>query len=777
MLNKLKIFLMISLISSLGFSQTTQTIRGRIVDLDSESPLLGATVKVIDSDPILGSVTDLDGNYRIENVPIGRVNLQVSFVGYEERTIPNVLVTSAKEAIVNLPLKESVVGLEEIVVVAKDNNGEVLNEMVLTSARTFSVEETQRYSGALNDPARMVASFAGVTGNAEGNNDIVVRGNSPKGIQWRLEGIEIPNPNHFANEGATGGPINALNSFMLDDSDFMSGAFAPEYGNALSGVFDMKYKKGNNQRREYTASANMLGLDFTAEGPFNKQYNGSYIANYRYSSLQLLSDIGIFDFGGIPKYQDISFNVFLPAGKDHFISTFGLGGVSSIDVDDELDDGTPTFRGRNSAHLGIFGVSDTYFINKNTFIRNTISYSNYGSKLDANLPDGDGSFYNYENVDIQKSDIRLSSTYNLKINARHKVESGVILSSLNFNARANELNFELDVMENVLHDNDGTNTFQAYTSWKYRINEDLTFINGVHYLHFGLNGSSSLEPRFSMEWNFTERQAITAGFGIHSRIENVTTYLAKQTWQDGSTKTPNKDLKPTKAAHFVLGYQYMLNPYTQFKVEAYYQRLYDVPVEETTYFSLLNNYEGYVNRSLTNSGTGRNYGVELTLERYLNNGFYYLSTLSLYQSFYKAADGVERKTAFNGNYVANFLAGKEFQIGAPEKNKVFFVNTKMALIGGARYTPIDLQASRELGTEVRFEDRPFSMKGEDIFTLNLSAGIRKNKKKTTQEFKIDISNVTGNEGLVNQYYIEATGEIEESYQLPFLPNIIYSIKF
>jgi hypothetical protein len=255
--------------------QITQNIRGKIVDQDSQMPLIGATVLVAGSNPMIGSVTDADGNFRLTGVPIGRVTLKVTFMGYEERTIPNLLIGSAKEEILSITLAESVNTLEEVVITGDQPKGEVLNEMAMISAHTFSVEETQRYAGSFDDPARMVVAFAGVNGDAEGNNDIIVRGNSSKGILWRLEGIAIPNPNHFAGEGTTGGPINALSSKMLSNSDFFTGAFAAEYGDATSGVFDMKLKSGNNEQREYTASLSTLGLDMTAEGPFKNGKRGS----------------------------------------------------------------------------------------------------------------------------------------------------------------------------------------------------------------------------------------------------------------------------------------------------------------------------------------------------------------------------------------------------------------------------------------------------------------------------------------------------------------------
>jgi len=303
--------------------------------------------------------------------------------------------------------------------------------------------------------------------------------------------------------------------------------------------------------------------------------------------------------------------------------------------------------------------------------------------------------------------------------------------------------------------------------------------SGFHYLRFGLNDSQSFEPRMGVKWEMTPKSALTAGFGLHSRMETVSTYLSKQWLEDGTVIMPNKDLKPTKAAHFVLGYDQMLNPNTYFKVETYYQRLYNVPIEDQSgsYISLINATESYYDTPFVNEGTGENYGVELTIEQYLNKGFYYLGTVSLYESFYTAMDGIERRSAFNGNYVANFLAGKEFKVGAPQKNRVLFVNTKMALLGGSRYTPIDLEASREIGSQVRDESRPYAMRGDDIFYVNLALGTRRNKGNTTREFKIDIINVTGNKGIVNEYYSSATDELEQSPQLPFLPNIIYTFKF
>ncbi|MGL1886816.1 MAG: TonB-dependent receptor [Reichenbachiella sp.] len=781
----MKLTTLISLLSmfilNLGYAQSTQTVRGRILDQDTQIPLIGASVVVLNADPIIGAISDVNGDFRLTNIPIGRVSLKISYIGYEDRTMANILVGAGKESVLDIKLIESFEKLEEIIITASDNKAEVLNEMSIVSARSFSVDETKRFAGSFADPARMVSGFAGVANQPEGNNDIVVRGNSPKGILWRLEGVEIPNPNHFANEGSTGGPINALNSNMLSDSDFMSGAFAPEYGNALSGVFDMKLRKGNNENREYNVGISTLGLDLTAEGPFKEGYGGSYIANYRYSSLDLIDKANIVDFGGVPKYQDLSFNVFLPINKKHNISIFGLGGLSSIVADTQLEDddtilGTATF----DNYMGTMGITHNYLIDNKSFLRSNISVSGTGLHFEEDLPlDNPNEFYNAYNSDFNKTFVRLSTAYNYKFNSKHKMETGVILIRQNYNIRQNNWNFQTESMDNILDDEGFAYRSQAFTSWKYRMTENLTLISGLHFMYLDLNKSYSVEPRVAMRWKASEQSSFNVGVGLHSKMESISTYLYKQYNEDGSYYRPNEKLTASKAAHFIIGYDQSIGRNTHLKIEAYYQHLYQVPIEDadTSTYSLINVSDEYLNRPLVNEGTGRNYGLEMTLEQYLHKGFYYMASASVFNSLYTPMDGKERQTAYANNYIFNVLGGKEFKMGKAEKNRIFFVNGKVSLLGGKRYTPIDLQGSIDAGYQKRQEDQPFAAKSDDIFIMNLSIGIRRDKKNTTREFKIDVQNITNNKAIVNQYWVNGLDEVYEAEQLPMFPTISYSITF
>ena len=774
--------LIVSCISGLAQQDLTQTIRGQVVDLDAKAPIIGATVIILNSEPLKGSTTDLDGNFRIENVEAGRVELKVSFVGYEEKVVPNVTVNTGKEVVLRIELLESVLGLDEVVITADDEpKNEALNEMSIVSTRTFSVEETKRFAGSLNDPARMAANYAGVIGSPTGNNDIIVRGNPSGGILWRLEGIEIPNPNHFAYEGSTGGPINALNSAMLANSDFHTGAFAPEYGNALSGIFDMKLRQGNSEQREYDFSAGVIGVDMTLEGPFAKGKRASYLINARWSSLELLDNLGIVDFGGVPKYKDLAFKFHFPTKKAGAFSLFGLGGLSNITLDStttrEIDQAEIQYYSDAKNHLGVTGLNHVYFINSNSYFESFASLASNG--VEYIFENNNGALTEFGQHDIQsKGAFRAGTAFHSKINPKNRLETGVIYSLQDF-----LFDQEYEVFDTVylaIDENNQAGLLQGYFSWKYRPTDRLTFVTGLHNTIFTLNNSFAIEPRASMQWKTGTRSSINFGTGLHSKPQTLPTYFVQVENPDGTFRSPNRDLALTKAAHFVTGYSIMLSEFTHLKLEAYYQYLFDIPVENdiNSSTSSLNSIFTFEVMDYVSEGTGQNYGLELTLERFLSNDFYYLLTGSLYEAKYQALDGVMRNSRWNGNYSSNFLIGKEFHLRPkPKKQRTIALNGKVSYLGGMRYNPINLEESRVQTAMIRYDDPPYITKGDNIFLLNVGAAYRVNRKKTTQEVKLEVLNATNHAAVTEEIYAPWTKEIMEIKQWPLLPNIIYRIQF
>ena len=765
------------------FSQTlTQTVRGKIVDQESRTSLPGANVVVLDSDNRLGSTTDADGNFRIDNVPVGRISLVITFIGYEDKVLPNILVTSGKETVLDVVLKESLVMMEAIEIKADKDKSEIANEMALTSARAFTVEETKRYAGSFNDPARMVSAYAGVDTDPSGNNSIIVRGNSPKGIQWRLEGIDIPNPNHFSDEGATGGPINTLNSQMLANSEFYTGAFAPEFGNALSGVFDMRLRNGNNERREYSFSLGILGTDASIEGPFVKGGGSSYLVNYRYSTLSLLNNMGLVDFDGIPKYQDLSFKINVPTASLGTFSFFGLGGKSNIKEEEFEDDTEEKLleEGNYKAHMGVIGVTQNWSLGSKTYLQNSISVSENGSGFLGYKPNEQNELTQNDDMQLDKNSFKAASTFNHKFNAQHNVQAGLIYTRYSFDFYSNYFDEETSQFVSEQDMKGTADHYQGFVSWKYRPWKDVSVVSGFHVEKISMNDDISVEPRASVKWQFHPHQALTAGFGIHGKMESLTNYYSIITAEDGSTSMPNKSLDLSKARHYILGYENKLTSNLFLKVEAYYQQLYNIPIENKagSSYSLINQMEGFTDRALVNEGTGRNMGVEITLERYFADNYYFLITASVFDSKYKAMDGVERNTLFNGNYVGNILVGKEWNLNSKkEKNKVIGINAKISSLGARRYTPINLDASIAQGETVFYEDQAFSKQGDNVFIANFAVSYRIDNKRISQELKLDIQNATNNSAELGYYYNENKGKIESFDQLPLLPVVMYTIHF
>lgn len=780
------ILLVISLTSISQTSQDdlTQTIRGVVIDEESKVPVFTASVLILGTNPPIGASADINGKFKLEDIPVGRYDLRITCIGYREKIIPNVLVGAGKETVLNIQLAETTTDLSEVIITAQKDKNKPQNELGLVSARGFSVEETKRYAGSLDDPARMASGFAGVSTVGDGNNDIIIRGNSPKGLLWRLEGMEVPNPNHFANDGASGGPISVLNSNMLANSDFFTGAWPAEYGNAFSGAFDISLRQGNNEKREYAIQLGALGTDVALEGPFNKETGSSYLVNYRYSTLAMLTSVGIKVAGeNIPKYQDASFKLHLPTEKSGTFTVYGIGGKSGIHwearKDEDNEDSDVYYYEDFDADLGVLGVNHFYILDEKTYLKSSLAVSTAGQDFTSHLTNDRGGFFQQNDYRVRNSAVRGQLIINHKFNAKHSVKLGIIHSYLHYDLLDKYRINSDDEFTTNLDGRDHSSTDQSFVNWKYKLNDQVVLNSGVHMMRFNLNGNTVIEPRVSAKWQWHPRHSVHAGIGLHSRLETLSQYAATDEDANGELFAPNENLDLMKAAHYILGYQFKISNNTFFTAETYYQSLYDVPIEdkEGSAMSLLNFGQGYTTRPLVNEGTARNYGVDLTLERFFSGGYYFLITNSLYQSLYTAKDGIERDTRYNGNYVGNVIAGKEFDVSRNGKNRTLTLSTKGSLAGGNRYTPINLEASIAAGEEVLYEDRPYSIQAPMYKRFDFQITLRTDKKKTTREWKLDVQNVTNSQNVVDVYYNWYTETIENSTQLGLLPVLSYKIMF
>jgi hypothetical protein len=784
---KFNLLLVLTFITSLVFSQNlTQTIRGTVTDKQTLQPIIGAKVIVVGSEPLIGSVTNLDGQFRLEGVPVGRQSIQVTYIGYEPITYQN-LAVSTKEMVLNIEMTEAVNMIGEVEIKADDNKGEGINKMAPVSVRSFSVEESNRFAGSRNDVARMAQNFAGVQGADDSRNDIVIRGNSPSGVLFRMEGIDIPNPNHFARFGTTGGPISMLNNNVLANSDFMTGAFPAEYGNATAGVFDLKMRTGNNEKHEFMFQFGFNGAELMAEGPFSKNSKASFLINYRYSTLILFKAIGI-NIGttALPNYQDLSFKLNFPSKKG-VTSIFGIGGLSVVSLRAEDADSSDLFTLDYSntfykSNVGAFGITHrqrlgtTAFLNISAGLQSSLNYI-INDTVNTSFQNPFRTFVSNSTITKQTSDIYINKKFNSKHAVKFGIHNDIFLLNLNDSLyRPSDNKFE------ILRSFSGsTFLIQPYAQYQFRPTPKLIFNIGVHMQTLTLNKETIVEPRGGMSWNLTEKDRLSFGYGLHSQMQPMETYF-RQVEENGVITTPNKDLKFSKSHHAVISYQHFFRYGIQAKVEAYYQHLYNVPVQQdSSTFSILNfgaDFNTALPLDMVNTGKGRNYGAELTLEKFLDKGFYFLITASAYQSFYTPSDGKEYSTAFNGNFTFNSLVGYELRFKQSEKRQCSMTfDLKYTLNGGKRYTPILLAESQLYGVEVRDYENAFTARYPNYTRGDFRIAFKIVGRKLTQEWAVDIQNVTNYRNIFWTQYNVNSGQIETTYQTGFLPIAQYRIYF
>jgi hypothetical protein len=761
----------------------TQRIRGVVSDKLTQMPLAGASVQILTLQQ--GTQTDTLGKYVIDGLLPDRYDIKVSYAGYKTVTIPNIVVTSGKQVIVDIAMEENFSTLGNVVVKAH-NKGGTINKLASVSARTFSMEEVNRYAGGRSDPARLVANFAGVSAPDDSRNDIVIRGNSPVGVLWRIDGMTVTNPNHFASVGTTGGAVSALNTNLLKSSDFFTSAFPAEYGNATAGVFDLGFRNGNSTKRETTLQVGVItGVEATTEGPFSKKSEASYLIGYRYALAGVAQKLGV-NIGttATPSYQDLSFKVNSGNTSIGKFSMFGILANSTINIGGGSS-GELYGNGNKVdfvSKIGIVGLNHFKQINKKSFISSTIGLNLSSADQTGYATDRPSETeFTKEVNEVTKTGYNLSSTYHAKINSRLFMKVGIQDEVIGVNLYYKTKNRIMDDYTQIWDTQQYTNLAQGFVHVKYNLSEKLTINAGLHTQLFFLNHSTSVEPRLGLIYNISNNSSLNFGYGLHAQMQPINVYFLQSTDANGLISYNNKNLDFTKSQHLVLGYNIQPVANWRFKAEIYYQAIYNVPVTQwSSSYSMLNTgstFKSDLQDSLVNKGSGKNYGFELTIERFFSKGYYGLFTSSIYQSKYTGSDGIERNTAFNGRYVVNLLAGKEWKLGKRKQNK-FSTDIKLTNAGGRAYTPIDLALSNASGHEQLSTDA-YSSYYDTYYRIDVKAGYTLNgrKRKISHTLSLDLQNVTNHKNVFSLSYDDRSQNISTTYQLGFFPNVVYKLQF
>lgn len=754
--------------------ELTQTLRGTVTDKTTGKALEGINIKLLDSR--YGTATDAVGQFSMSGIEIGRYILQATAVGFDTLTIAEILLQSGKETVLHLQMQPGNTILSEIVIIGESNP--FPND--IPSVTLLTQEATVRYPGTFYDPARLILTYPGVANDNDQANGIIVRGNSPNGILWRLEGADIVNPNHTPNAGTfsdqvtqNGGGVNMLSAQLLGTSAFFRGAFPTEYGNALGGVMDMRFRAGNNQKTEFTGQIGLIGIDAAVEGPLSQKSKASYLVNARYSTLGLLSTLGVPLGDEEINFTDLSFNLAFPFRKGGELTVFGVAGNSENVFEAERDSTLWEFEKDNQdirfkSNTIITGATLSLPVGKKSNWRTVFAYSSLNTERTSEVLNAN---YALQDRDLATNDqvkASLHSTFTHQLSAGQKLKAGAVLTQQDYEI------YQEQNQQPFARGEGGGMLLQPYLDYSAQLSRNLQLNAGLRYSCFTFNNTDAVEPRASLNWRVAPDQNLRLAYGLHSQLQIPQLYFAI------ISNNSNEDLELSKAHHYVLSYEKRLNVKTKLTAEAYYQDLYDIPVQANaqTDFSAINMLEGFVRTPLENSGTGRNYGVELGIEKYFNGEFFYLSNISIYQSKYTGSDGIKRDTRYNGNYTFNLTGGKEWTKNKDNgKQRIWGVNLRLVSLGGFRETPIDVAASQEAQRTIYVPGQAFDLQQDGFFRADLRIYLRKNKPGRSSMLILDIQNATNQENPAFRYFDSYTGTVVQKNQLGIIPILSYRWTF
>ena len=767
----------------------TQTLKGTVTDRETKMPLAGANISVTNSNPLIGTATDKDGKFRLSTI-IGRITVKISYLGYEDLIIRDVLVASGKEVELEIVLQEKVMQTSDVVVHSYKSGTKNINQMSTISTNTIRTDDALRYAGGFYDPSRIVNAFAGVvTANSDESNDIVIRGNSSRGLLWRLEGIEIPNPNHFSDgQGGSGGAFSAITSNVIANFDFFTGAFPAEFGNAYSGVMDLNLRKGNPDKHEYAFQTGMIGAEISMEGPLSAGSKASFLLDARYTNFKILSNLGIIDLGETnyaPRTKDLTFNFNLPLKKAGTVNIFGIFGSSEIgkiashDISEwtSLSDQWEEMEKQSFATVGLKHIY--VVLNLKTYIKTVLAYTSYSSSYMEGYVDSSFIRTNSYSYSYNYPSLRSSFLVNHKFNSRNTIRGGINLNFLS----ATMTNYQKNasgLFDTLVNPSGRGDLFQGYVQWKYRPTAILELNTGVHIMESTLNGHIYVEPRFGLRLQVSPGNYFIAGFGLHSREESLAVYYALIKDSKGVPGTFNKEMDLSKAIHWVAGADISINDEIRLRLEGYIQYLYNIPIVNkiNSQYSSVNSSEQLPNSVLENVGTGLNKGIEVTIEKSFTKNYYFLITASLFNSWYKAGDQHRYSTYYNTKYVTNLLIGKDFYVGKNKRNSIG-LNSKYVLRGGYRYTPVDLVKSLKAKRIISNTAETYAAQLPDFMRLDAGINFRRNHSHFSWIIMLDIQNATGHKNVFRRRFIYENNSIVSTdvLSLGMVPVFNFRVEF
>lgn len=714
-------------------------IRGSIKNAINNEALPSVTVIV--QGTTIGVLSDLDGKYSIEKLKPGFYNIEFKYIGFKSKMVYEVQVSNSKPAILDIDLEEESKNISEVVVRGatfyKPQESPV-------SLRTIGVSEIKRNPGGNRDISKVIQSLPGVASTVSFRNDIIIRGGAPNENKFYLDGIEIPNINHFATQGSTGGPVGLINVDFVREVDFYSGAFPSNRGNALSSIFDFKFKDGRTDRVGASLTLGSSDLATVVEGPIGK--NTTFIASYRRSYLQFL--FKALELSFLPEYNDFQFRVKTKIDDKNEITFIGLGALDDFSLN--LDANKTDDQKYQLQTLPVFGQSN-YTLGANYKHYRANGYStlvlsrNYLNNTSEKYPDNDETkpkVLDYSSKEIENK-LRLENT-NL-ING-FKLNYGINLETATYtNDTYNNTPF--GIIDYTSELNFYRYGFFAQSS-KGLLKERLQVSLGLRADANTFSSSMSnpleqLSPRVSASYALTEKISINANVGKYFQTPAYTVLGYRNTAGD----LVNKNVKYLSNTQSVIGIEYNTLSNLRFTAEGFYKAYGNYPMVitsgDTIPLANLGSDFGVVgDRPVAKLTKGRSYGVELLAQQKLQKGFYGIVALTFVRSEFQDKNDTYVPSSWDNRYIVSLTGGKIFK-------RNWELGAKLRIAGGAPYTPYDLATS---STKTNYDLNPqgtlnyTKLNTErlgNFYQLDVRIDKKYNFKKVSFNIFMDIQNLTG----------------------------------
>lgn len=779
-------------IATLSMAQTGE-VHGTIIDARTREPMVG--VNVIVEDTPMGAASDADGKYLISDLEVGIYTVTFSMIGYEQQILTDVLVNSSQTTYKNVELRQSsLLSKEEVTVTAYSYFTK--QEEIPVSYRNLNYEEVRRSPGAREDVGRMVQNLPGVSASTDDRNDLIIRGGSPSEVLYMVDNVEIPNPNHFPTQGATGGPISMINSQLIEDVNFMAGGFSAKYGNKLSGVLDINYRNGN--RKEYNGKLDLsfAGAGANMEGPLSNG-RGAWMFSLHRSFLDLASNF--LNYGGVPIYANTQGKIVYDLTSDTRLSIIGIAGTDHITVEPAIERGdflvgeidTSNYqwvlnKNRQYTIGGNLSKIWTPHLHSNfTLSRNETHFFtdvNMNEKRVERPSDGNlriGLLNKYQMYDNHSTEVvnDLKTDWTYLFDSGDKLNFGAYLKVMSYDHQIVYTPTPEDTINNIGVEIVG-DTINAKQSWTPKsgiyaeyikqMTPKITLNLGLRYDNFNLLATHDLAPRFGISYQISDNLTFNAATGIFYQSPDLI-YIT------GNPR--NKDrFTSIRSDHYIAGFDYLLSEATMASVEIYRKNYSQYPVASDPNYDFITmansgaSYGSVQTGAGVSEGTGQATGFEFLLQKKSIKDLYGLISYSYSVIRHAALDGVLRPGAFDNRHVVNIVAGYRF-------SKHWEISGKWRYAGGRPYTPYDREASILAGAGRLNLNRINGMRYSPYHRLDVRFDHRSYYQHMTLVTYFSIENVYNRKNQSAVFWNNDREKMQYGYQTGFFPVGGFSLEF